>query len=64
MKQDSKKSINEMEAALKKLAMEIQEAKKHITGQVIEKANNTTSLGNSASEKETLAKLEMILKMS
>ena len=64
MKQDSKKSINEMEAALKKLAMEIQEAKKHITGQVIEKANNTTSLGNSTSEKEALAKLEMILKMS
>ncbi len=64
MKQDSKKSINEMEAALKKLAMEIQEAKKHITGQVIEKANNTTSFGNSTSEKEALAKLEMILKMS
>ena len=64
MKQDSKKSINEMEAALKKLAMEIQEAKKHITGLVIEKANNTTSLGNSTSEKEALAKLEMILKMS
>ena len=54
-----------MEAALKNLLWKYKRLKKKThnrTGN--KKANNTTSLGNSTSEKEALAKLEMILKMS
>ena len=44
-------SIKDIEAALKQLEMEILEAKKNITGQVIKKASeNTTSSSNPSSD--------------
>ena len=42
MKKDGKPD-NEIEAALKKLSLEIQEAKKRVTGQVIKEADNNIS---------------------
>ena len=42
MKKDGKPD-NEIEAALKKLSLEIQEAKKRVTGQVIKEADNNTA---------------------
>jgi hypothetical protein len=47
-------SIKDIEAALKQLEMEILEAKKNITGQVIKKASvNTTSSSNPSSDFDT-----------
>ena len=53
MKQDGKTSINEIESALRKLAMEIQEAKKNVTGQVVKKADDSTQSNNFASQEES-----------
>ena len=55
MKQDGKPD-NEIEAALKKLSLEIQEAKKRVSGQVVKKADDnttTTPSTNSTSTEET-----------
>ncbi|MDD2290867.1 MAG: hypothetical protein PHV52_01200 [Aliarcobacter sp.] len=47
-------SIKDIEAALKKLELEILEAKKNITGEVVKKASNsTTSPSNSSSDFDT-----------
>ena len=58
MKEDKKSSkeisIKDIEAAIKQLEMEILEAKKNITGQVIKKAsNNITSSSNLNSNVDT-----------
>ena len=53
MKQDGKTSINEIESALRKLAMEIQEAKKNVTGQVVKKADDSTQSNNFVSQEES-----------
>jgi hypothetical protein len=42
MKDDEKTSINEIEAALKKLNMEILEAKKRVSGQIIKKSEDNS----------------------
>lgn len=51
MKDDNKSTNEEIEAALKKLTLEIQEAKKRVSGQFIIKADeNTTQSNNSAQD--------------
>ncbi|QKF66026.1 hypothetical protein AVENP_0452 [Arcobacter venerupis] len=51
MKDDNKSTNEEIETALKKLTLEIQEAKKRVSGQVIQKADeNTTQSNNSAQD--------------
>ena len=52
MKKDGKPD-NEIEAALKKLSLEIQEAKKRVTGQVIKEADNNTATTPSTNETST-----------
>lgn len=56
MKEDGKPD-NEIEAALKKLSLEIQEAKKRVTGQIVKESddntNTTTPSNNSTSTEET-----------
>lgn len=56
MKEDGKPN-NEIEAALKKLSLEIQEAKKRVTGQVVKESNDNsgtaTPSNNSTSTEET-----------
>jgi hypothetical protein len=51
MKDDNKSTNEEIETALKKLTLEIQEAKKRVSGQFIKKADeNTTQSNNSAQD--------------
>lgn len=52
MKQDGKPD-NEIEAALKKLSLEIQEAKKRVSGQVVKKADDNTTTTPSTNETST-----------
>lgn len=56
MKEDGKPN-NEIEAALKKLSLEIQEAKKRVTGQVVKESDDnsatSTPSNNSTSTEET-----------
>jgi hypothetical protein len=52
MKQDGKPD-NEIEAALKKLSLEIQEAKKRVSGQVVKEADDNTTTTPSTNETST-----------
>lgn len=52
MKDDGKTSINEIEAALKKLNMEILEAKKKVSGQVIKKSDDNSTQSNNTTTQE------------
>ena len=52
MKKDGKPD-NEIEAALKKLSLEIQEAKKRVSGQVVKKADNNITTTPSTNETST-----------
>jgi predicted nucleic acid-binding Zn-ribbon protein len=58
MRDDKKTSINEVESALEKLSIEIQEAKKKVTAQTIKKSDEDSVLN------EEYAKIELLLKMS
>ena len=53
MKKDGK-SDNEIEAALKKLSLEIQEAKKRVTGEVVKEADNNTTKTQSIATFDTM----------
>ena len=52
MKKDGKPD-NEIEAALKKLSLEIQEAKKRVSGQVVKEADDNTTITPSTNETST-----------
>ena len=52
MKKDGKPD-NEIEAALKKLSLEIQEAKKRVSGQVVKEADDNTTTTPSTNETST-----------
>ena len=52
MKKDGK-SDNEIESALKKLSLEIQEAKKRVTGEVVKEADDNTTTMPSTNETST-----------
>ena len=53
MKKDGK-SDNEIESALKKLSLEIQEAKKRVTGEVVKEADNNTTKTESIATFDTM----------
>ena len=53
MKKDGK-SDNEIESALKKLSLEIQEAKKRVTGEVVKEADNNTTKTQSIATFDTM----------
>ncbi len=53
MKKDGK-SDNEIESALKKLSLEIQEAKKRVTGEVVKEADNNTTKTQSIGTFDTM----------
>jgi uncharacterized protein YukE len=61
MKDDKKTSINEIEAALKKLNMEILEAKKRVTGQVVKKSDDNVSQLNSTTTQEATLDFDSVV---